>query len=182
MEEDGDRARGRVPSTSTATPLRALNTALGADELALLSIDALGDGALAVITGQQVGLFGGPLYTLYKALTAVRLARAAEAELQTKVVPLFWMDTDDHDFAEVQSTWILDAANELVELRYDTEDASEKLPVGGRKLTPAIGTVLTRRLGRSPTLSSKRTCCRLSERATRRDARWRKRSGPGFCE
>ena len=133
---------GRVPSTSTATPLRALNTALGADELALLSIDALGDGALAVITGQQVGLFGGPLYTLYKALTAVRLARAAEAELQTKVVPLFWMDTDDHDFAEVQSTWILDAANELVELRYDTEDASEKLPVGGRKLTPAIGTVL----------------------------------------
>ena len=132
----------RAPSTSTAAPLRELNTTLDADELALRSIDALGDGALAVITGQQVGLFGGPLYTLYKALTTVRLARAAEAELQTKVVPLFWMDTDDHDFAEVQSTWILDAAYELVELRYDTEDASDKLPVGGRKLTPAIGTVL----------------------------------------
>ena len=132
----------RAPSTSTAAPLRALNTTLDADELALRSIDALGDGALAVITGQQVGLFGGPLYTLYKALSTVRLARAAEAELQTKVVPLFWMDTDDHDFAEVQSTWILDAAYELVELRYDTEDASDKLPVGGHKLTPAMGTVL----------------------------------------
>ena len=132
----------RVPSPSSAVPLRALNTALGADALTLRSIDALGDGALAVITGQQVGLFGGPLYTLYKALTTVRLARAAEAELQTKVVPLFWMDTDDHDFAEVQSTWILDAAYELVELRYDTDDANEKLPVGRRKLAPAIGTVL----------------------------------------
>ena len=133
---------GRAPSTSTATPLRKLNTALGADEPALRSIDALGDGALAVISGQQVGLFGGPLYTLYKAMTAVRLARAAEAELQTKVVPLFWMDTDDHDFEEVRSTWILNAAHELVELRYDTEDASDKLPVGTRKLTPAIGAVL----------------------------------------
>ena len=126
----------------TQAPLSALNRSLGADDAALGSLDALGEGALAVVTGQQVGLFGGPLYTLYKAWTAVRLARAAESELGRRVVPLFWMDTDDHDFAEVQKTWILDGASELVTLCYDADDAEAKLPVGGRPLTAAIGEVL----------------------------------------
>lgn len=133
---------GRAASPDTAGPLRALNEALGADEVALASVDALGDGALAVISGQQVGVFGGPLYTLYKAMSAVRLARAAEAQLEKKVVPLFWMDTDDHDFAEVQSGWMLDASSELVELRYEPDEGEEKLSVGAHELTPAIDTVV----------------------------------------
>lgn len=128
----------------TEAPLRRLNASLRADAAALGSIDALGAGALAVVTGQQVGLFGGPLYSLYKAWTAVRLARATESELGRRVVPLFWMDADDHDFAEVQTTWILNGATELVDLRYDTDDGDDKLPVGGRALTPAIGDVLDR--------------------------------------
>src|SRR5690349_6109107 len=60
-------------------------------------------GALAVTTGQQPGLFGGPLYTLYKALSARALARTLERRWGRPVVPVFWMAGDDHDFAEAST-------------------------------------------------------------------------------
>ena len=64
--------------------------------------DALLSGkALAVTTGQQPGLFTGPLYTVHKALTAVALAEALAARWARPVVPVFWVAGDDHDFAEV---------------------------------------------------------------------------------
>ena len=62
---------------------------------------------VAVITGQQVGLFGGPAYTLYKALTAAKLARDLTAR-GISAVPIFWMATEDHDFAEVNHAWVFD--------------------------------------------------------------------------
>ncbi len=62
-------------------------------------------GTVAVVTGQQVGLFSGPAYTIFKALTAVKLA--AEIEKQgTPSVPIFWLATEDHDLAEVDHTWV----------------------------------------------------------------------------
>lgn len=138
------KLQNRSRSANIVTPLRALNRRLGADERGLQSLDRLNDGALAVVTGQQVGLFGGPLYTLYKALTAVRLAGEAEQRLGMKVVPVFWMDTDDHDFAEVQSTSVLDSEHELVDLRYEPEVPPERRPVGGLELSPSIETVLAK--------------------------------------
>jgi len=57
-------------------------------------------GAVAVTTGQQPGLFTGPLYTVFKALSAAALARELETVWQRPVVPVFWLATDDHDFAE----------------------------------------------------------------------------------
>ena len=63
-------------------------------------------GALAVVTGQQVGLFGGPLYTLYKALTALQLARELRRTLHRPVVPVFWLEGNDHDLAEVSSVYL----------------------------------------------------------------------------
>src|SRR5207244_2809908 len=63
--------------------------------------------ALAVTTGQQPGLFTGPLYTVHKALSAVALARLLERRWQRPVVPVFWLAGDDHDFAEASSaSWI----------------------------------------------------------------------------
>lgn len=64
-------------------------------------------GAFIVTTGQQPGLFTGPLYTLYKAVSAVSLARVLERQWQRTVVPVFWVAGDDHDFAEAShATWI----------------------------------------------------------------------------
>ncbi len=62
-------------------------------------------GTVAVVTGQQVGLFGGPAYTIFKALTAAKLAQTL-TERGIPAVPIFWMATEDHDFAEVNHTWV----------------------------------------------------------------------------
>lgn len=134
---------GRDPvRPEVVASLGTVNRSLGADEAALDTIDALRDGALAIVTGQQVGLLGGPAYTLYKALTAVRLARWASSTLGRRVVPLFWMDSDDHDFEEVRHAYLLGATNELVELTAGGDDPGSRLPVGLRRLDAGIDDVL----------------------------------------
>ena len=62
---------------------------------------SLRDGAAVICTGQQVGLFLGPLYTIYKAASTIRLARKLSQEWSAPVVPVFWLQTEDHDFAEI---------------------------------------------------------------------------------
>jgi bacillithiol biosynthesis cysteine-adding enzyme BshC len=74
--------------------------------------------ATALVTGQQAVLFGGPLYVLYKALAAVVLARALEARRGAPVVPVFWVAADDHDFAEIRSTTVLDEMGQIHDVRY----------------------------------------------------------------
>lgn len=64
-------------------------------------------GTVAVVTGQQVGLFSGPAYTIFKALTAVKLAEQL-TEQGTPAVPVFWLATEDHDLAEVDHAWVFD--------------------------------------------------------------------------
>ena len=71
--------------------------------------------AVAVVTGQQVGLFGGPAYSIYKALTAVKTARQL-ASLGIPAVPIFWLATEDHDFAEVSHAWVFDAGQNPLRL------------------------------------------------------------------
>jgi bacillithiol biosynthesis cysteine-adding enzyme BshC len=62
-------------------------------------------GTVAIVTGQQVGLFGGPAYTLYKALTALKLAHQL-TEQGIPAVPVFWLATEDHDLAETDHCWL----------------------------------------------------------------------------
>ena len=73
--------------------------------------------ARVVITGQQAGLFGGPLFTLLKALTAMKLAAEVEAAHGVPVVPVFWIDAEDHDWPEVSGTTVLDADMAAVSVR-----------------------------------------------------------------
>ncbi len=83
-----------------------------------------GDG-FVVTTGQQPGLFGGPLYTVHKALSAIALAGRLEALLGVPVLALFWIASDDHDWAEANHVHVLDPANTLhrLELQGDPESS-----------------------------------------------------------
>ena len=65
---------------------------------------------VAVVTGQQAGLFGGPLFTLLKALTAIELANSLRNEHGVPSVPVFWIDAEDHDWDEVKSCGVLDGS------------------------------------------------------------------------
>ncbi|HJR50948.1 MAG TPA: bacillithiol biosynthesis cysteine-adding enzyme BshC [Gemmatimonadales bacterium] len=71
-------------------------------------------GALAVTSGQQPGLFTGPLYTVHKALSTAALARVLERQWSRPVVPIFWIAGDDHDFAEASHTAWLGADGSLL--------------------------------------------------------------------
>ena len=79
-----------------------------------------------VTTGQQAGLFTGPLYTVHKILTAIRLAEALERELGGVVLPVFWVASEDHDFAEVNHAY---AVTEAGELRRCAVSATADVPV-----------------------------------------------------
>jgi len=85
-------------------------------------------GTLAVVTGQQVGLFSGPCYTIYKLLHAVRLA-AWLTETGIPAVPVFWMATEDHDFAEVNHAWVYGAGHRPAKIEMRRSASSQ--PVGG---------------------------------------------------
>ncbi len=71
------------------------------------------EGGAMVTTGQQAGLFTGPLYTIHKILSAVRLAEALERRLGTLVLPVFWAASEDHDFAEVNHAFSVDGGGAL---------------------------------------------------------------------
>ena len=90
-----DSIRGAVVEV-----LKKQNIAFGSDSETSRNLDRLRDGATAVVTGQQVGLFGGAAYSVYKALTAIHVANELTAR-GTNAVPVFWLATEDHDLAEV---------------------------------------------------------------------------------
>lgn len=70
-------------------------------------LDALADGeAFTMVTGQQVGVFGGPLFAVYKLLTVLKRAKQAEIKLKKPVIPIFWMATEDHDYAEINHVFV----------------------------------------------------------------------------
>ena len=88
-------------------------------------------GTVAVVTGQQVGLFSGPAYTVYKAITAAKLARQL-SESGIPAVPLFWLASEDHDFAEVNHAWVFNSSSHATVLRVEApkEIAGRQRPVG----------------------------------------------------
>jgi bacillithiol biosynthesis cysteine-adding enzyme BshC len=105
------------------------NRRMGCTALVEAQIAKLADReSVAVIAGQQAGLCTGPLYTVYKALTAVKLAGRLEEELARPVVPVFWIAGEDHDFAEANHFWLTDKENRLQKVSLDLPHQGE--PVG----------------------------------------------------
>ena len=109
--------------------LERQNKAWGASAKSLANIDRLRKGAFAMVSGQQVGLFGGPLMTIFKALTAAKLAEQAN-HAGIECVPVFWLATTDHDLEEINHVAALDGAWMLQELRASTQGVAGA-PVGG---------------------------------------------------
>jgi bacillithiol biosynthesis cysteine-adding enzyme BshC len=105
------------PRAAVAESLERQQRARGAN-VAAERATLLGQGAaVAVVTGQQPGLFGGPLYVLYKALGALKTARFLQSRGRPAVA-VFWVAADDHDFAEVRSASVIDEAGQIRTLRY----------------------------------------------------------------
>lgn len=98
-----------IDKTNLVTSLTDYNLKFGADDLILENINLLAnDDVYTVVTGQQVTLYGGPLFTVYKIITAIITAKKLTNELGKKVLPVFWIADEDHDFDEVSSITIPD--------------------------------------------------------------------------
>ncbi len=118
--------------------LERMNRSWDAGEATLANIRVLrAADCLAVVSGQQAGLFGGPLYTIYKALSAVKLAECM-TQRGVKAVPVFWIATEDHDFAEVATAEIINRDCALDRVSVPPEMHAEGLPVGRVALNESI--------------------------------------------
>ena len=112
--------------------LRQQNVIFGSGEETGKNLRRFENGAVAVVSGQQVGLFGGPAYSFYKALSAIRAAQELTSA-GIEAVPVFWMATEDHDVDEVRhTTWFHDGQLRRLELPKLADDAQPvgRIPLG----------------------------------------------------
>jgi len=138
-----DRMDGvKYPRETIASVLRRQNKSYGSDSETVRNIDLLEKpDSVAIVTGQQVGLFTGPLYTIYKALTAIRLAERLKSHGIT-AVPIFWMDTEDHDLQEITRRTIQDSSGLIRNFDYQdllfNEAEFTARPVGSIRLQQSV--------------------------------------------
>ena len=132
------QARGRA-TAEIAAVLAAQQERRGAPPAAREAAARLADPRTVVVaTGQQAGAFGGPLYTLLKAVTAIQIAQRAAAEYKTAVVPVFWVDAEDHDWQEVRNCIVLDADFQPRTVTLAQPEGAGDLPVAALKLDGRI--------------------------------------------
>lgn len=97
---------------------------------------------IAVVTGQQLGIIGGPLYTFYKIITVIKLcSHLSERYDNYHFIPVFWLEGDDHDFDEVRSINVLNDNNELIKISYNdqpTEEEQNRGSIGHLKFKESI--------------------------------------------
>lgn len=119
-----------------------MNQRWGAPAETLNNIDLLRDeDCVAVVSGQQAGLFTGPLFTIYKALSAVKLAGCLR-QRETKAVPVFWIAAEDHDFIEVAKAELIGRDCQLKQVGVSTALHREGQPVGRVVLDDSINAVV----------------------------------------
>ena len=130
--------------------LAEINQKFGVGEQTLENIELLREeDCLAIVTGQQAGLFSGAIYTIYKALSAVKMCEDLRQK-NIKAVPVFWIAEEDHDFDEVKKTFVLSAssgaslseppasAGGLNAIENTPKNYAENIPVGLVKLDETI--------------------------------------------
>ena len=126
--------RKRVPDA-----LDRINRRAGSPELTFKNIEMLRrPGTVAIVTGQQAGLFTGPLYTIHKALTVIKLA-ACLRDQGVEAVPVFWVASEDHDYEEVNHCRIVDREGHLKRIQYEASGHKADEPVGRVTLCEGIG-------------------------------------------
>lgn len=102
----GSHAHKRTSAEGLADALTRYNTARNNHPAVHSSIDAIRAGAPVVVTGQQAGLWTGPLLVIHKAVTVISAAREAAVKLETPVVPVFWIAGEDHDWDEANHAFV----------------------------------------------------------------------------
>jgi bacillithiol synthase len=128
------RNRARV-----AEILRAQQDRRGAPAEARAAADRLSDPrTVAILTGQQAGLFGGPLFTLLKAMTAVKLAERVTRDHGVPAVAIFWVESEDHDWEEVSSCSVLDGEMHRRTITLGTPPGAGEGPVSSVRLDPSV--------------------------------------------
>ena len=139
-------AAHQVDRAALCAALEALNADWGAGTETLANIARLRQpDCVAVVSGQQVGLFTGPLYTIYKALSAVKLAGCL-AQRGTPAVPVFWLATEDHDWPEVQAAEVIACDGRLASLSLPADLHADATPVGRVVLDERVGDTVQRLL------------------------------------
>jgi len=128
-------------AAALADVLERQSVEFGAGAAAFANIAKVRAGARAVVTGQQVGLLGGPLYVLLKAATAVARAKQATAATGVEHVPIFWLATEDHDLDEVDQVSLL-SKTAVEKLSLDAKFPHHDVPVGGVVLGAAVDGLL----------------------------------------
>ena len=98
--------------------------------------------SVAIVTGQQAGVFGGPLYTLYKGLTAAKLAMHVSEEHGVPAVAVFWVESEDHDWDEVASVSVLDADLQRRTITLPRPHATEHSPIGAIQVGAEIAAAI----------------------------------------
>jgi bacillithiol synthase len=118
-----------IDRNDLADALSEMNKRWQASEAALENIERLRQtDSIAVVTGQQAGIFTGPLYTVYKAISAVKVAACFRGR-GVNAVPVFWIATEDHDFAEIAETFVFNRDNSLRKISIAAPETAG-LPVG----------------------------------------------------
>jgi bacillithiol synthase len=137
-------AAHQVDRDKVADALEAMNRKWGAGDETLKNIQLLREAdSVAVVSGQQAGLFTGPLYTIFKALSAVKLAGCLR-QRNTKAVPVFWIAAEDHDFVEVAKAEFIARDCQLNHVEVSAKLHREGQPVGGVRLDESIDAVVDR--------------------------------------
>lgn len=133
--------RSGANSAEVADILEQYNTELGCGQAALANLQRLREGAPCVLTGQQAGIMTGPLYTIYKIITAIQLAANMSGELGTPVIPLFWVASEDHDYQEINQLELVTKENRLAKLKLEWEPEG-KFSIGDLPVNEAVAVLI----------------------------------------